>query len=48
MKFAIVYNAVLSEVLSTAIYRGFVDKDYWNERVGSELHIGLRRVELSG
>ena len=41
MKFERVYNEVLNAVLSTAIYRDFVDKDSWNGRkacLGS--HIG--------
>jgi hypothetical protein len=49
MKFAIVYRAIIHEVLSTVIYPGFVDKDCWNGRaIGIGLRIGSRHVELGG
>jgi hypothetical protein len=48
MKFGIVYKAIISAVLSTAIYRAFVDKDYWKEQMaGRESLIELLRVALS-
>jgi hypothetical protein len=48
MKFERVYSVVLSAVLSTAIYRDFVDKDSWNGRkvcLGSPIE--LLPVEFS-
>jgi len=48
MTFGNVYKAIRNAVLSTAIYRDFVDKDSWNGRkdcLGSL--IGLLPVEFS-
>jgi len=42
MKFGSVYSTTRNAVLSTAIYRDFVDKDFWNGRkAGLVLLTGL-------